>query len=678
MKVSGTFGTIGRKVRLRFRGPLCSQNPIDGILFAFILCFAVLLDSGAQQQTASRAAKDAQDAESADQNPYVLKSTVREVLEDVQVVSANGVPVQGLSRADFQVFEDRTQQSIHGFDEHSPKLDRSNLPPADFQLPTDTFMNLERTPSSGPPCVVVLDELNTSIEFQMYAYQQIMQFLRKKEVGTPVAIFLLGDRFEMLEGFTADRDRLGAAMKRQAAKPKLTVRGEDSDFDDPTGADPAIVARRYQAAQMTLDAFIEIGKFLAAVPGRKNLLWFSRSFDTMPLSAESKKPDQSDKSHGSGMSKNAPSGMSKSTPTEMDQSVITEASFGQAYAQSHMAESAANYSLLVERLRKVTAELAVSHTAVYPIDERGLFTDPGDSAAINTCTPGAAQGKCKRIDTASQMNDHHNFVDTVNAEHATMLQIAEATGGKAFFNTNDLALAGLKALDAGSYYYTLSYSPKNAKFDGSFRHIEVRLKSNRGSGMYLTYRRTYVADDPKTLAPISMWNDPMEAALLHGAPEAQSILFKVKVDPEKTDVTGQLSTLPVPADGALKPKEKQRPEDKSQTAPEEMHTYDLRFAVVMGDQLKFTHAADGYYHGSLDLATVGYAADGRKLGGNRQNLDVSMPPQVFRKSIEDGFFHKMSVALPANASTLRIAVRDPASGNMGTIEIPLPIAEASN
>jgi hypothetical protein len=38
----------------------------------------------------------------------------------------------------------------------------------------------------------------------------------------------------------------------------------------------------------------------------------------------------------------------------------------------------------------------------------------------------------------------------------------------------------------------------------------------------------------------------------------------------------------------------------------------------------------------------------------------------------------MSVALPADASTLRIAVRDPASGKMGAVEIPLPIEEISN
>jgi len=642
------------------------------ILFAFILCFAVLPDSGAQQQTAALSAKNAQVAESADHVSFALRVTAHEVVEDVQVTGPDGAPVQGLSRADFQVFEDRTQQAIDGFDEHSPKLDRSNLPPADFQLPSDTFVNLEKTPSSGPFCVVVLDELNTSIDFQMYAYQQILQFLRKKDPGTPVAIFVLSDRLEMLEGFTADRERLIAAMKSKSARPKLTNQGGDSDFDynlNPslkTGLLSSIIGRRFESAEMTLDAFIEIGKFLAAVPGRKNLLWFSRSFDTMPLSAGSKGSDQSNKFPGSGTS----------APTEA--SFGHEESFGQGFAQSHMAESAADFNLLVQRLRKVTAELAVSHTAVYPIDERGLFTDPGESAALTTCTPGSAAESCKMVNTASQISDHREFIDTVNGEHATMEQIAEATGGEAFFNTNDLVGAGLKALNAGSYYYTLSYSPKNAKFDGGFRHIEVRLKPNRGSGLHLTYRRAYIADDPRTLAPISMGNDPLEAALLHGAPEAQSIVFKVKVDPEKTDVAGQVSALPVPADGALKPKEKRHPEDKGQTAPEGMQSYDLRFALVIGDQLKFTQAADGNYHGSLDMAAVAYAADGRKLGGNRQHLDIFMPPQVFHKSIEDGFFHKMSVALPADASTLRIAVRDPASGKMGAVEIPLPIEEISN
>ena len=40
-----------------------------------------------------------------------------------------------------------------------------------------------------------------------------------------------------------------------------------------------------------------------------------------------------------------------------------------------------------------------------------------------------------------------------------MEQVAEDTGGHAFYNTNGLAGATTKAIEAGSHYYTLTYTP---------------------------------------------------------------------------------------------------------------------------------------------------------------------------------------------------------------------------
>jgi VWFA-related protein len=55
-----------------------------------------------------------------------------------------------------------------------------------------------------------------------------------------------------------------------------------------------------------------------------------------------------------------------------------------------------------------------------------------------------------------------------------------------------------RALGNGSQYYTLSYTPTNAKADGSFRRIDVKLRS----GNYeLAYRRGYYATDTVFGAP---------------------------------------------------------------------------------------------------------------------------------------------------------------------------------
>ena len=45
------------------------------------------------------------------------------------------------------------------------------------------------------------------------------------------------------------------------------------------------------------------------------------------------------------------------------------------------------------------------------------------------------------------------------SENATMQQMAEATGGHAFLNMNNLGEAVEKAMESGANYYTLVYNP---------------------------------------------------------------------------------------------------------------------------------------------------------------------------------------------------------------------------
>ncbi len=77
-----------------------------------------------------------------------------------------------------------------------------------------------------------------------------------------------------------------------------------------------------------------------------------------------------------------------------------------------------------------------------------------------------------------------------------MEQIASDTGGKAYYNTNDLATAVKRAFDDGSHYYTMVYTPTNNKMDGSYRKINVQVTAN---GKFKTWR-IVTATTPTTLA----------------------------------------------------------------------------------------------------------------------------------------------------------------------------------
>jgi VWFA-related protein len=72
----------------------------------------------------------------------------------------------------------------------------------------------------------------------------------------------------------------------------------------------------------------------------------------------------------------------------------------------------------------------------------------------------------------------------------TLSEIAAATGGTAFQNSNDV-LAGLqRAFADGRQYYMLAYVPGNANPDGKFRAISVRLRDKK---MVVKAKRGYWA-----------------------------------------------------------------------------------------------------------------------------------------------------------------------------------------
>ena len=55
--------------------------------------------------------------------------------------------------------------------------------------------------------------------------------------------------------------------------------------------------------------------------------------------------------------------------------------------------------------------------------------------------------------------------------------LVNATGGKLFFNRNDVDVEIKKSEEFGSNYYTLTYQPSGGNFDGKFRHIKVSLRN---------------------------------------------------------------------------------------------------------------------------------------------------------------------------------------------------------
>src|SRR5262249_6773308 len=89
-----------------------------------------------------------------------------------------------------------------------------------------------------------------------------------------------------------------------------------------------------------------------------------------------------------------------------------------------------------------------------------------------------------------ELEQQHNARE---AERASMDQVAEETGGKAFFGDRTQQAVNA-ALQEATAYYLISYLPVNRNYDGRFRKIKVVLD---GSKYHLAYRHGYYAVDPE-------------------------------------------------------------------------------------------------------------------------------------------------------------------------------------
>jgi len=221
-----------------------------------------------------------------------LRTDARAVLEDV-VVTDHEDEVHGVERARFRIFEDGTEQTISFFDEHRPAASAGILP---LSIPPGTWTNLPDYPEASALNVVLLDELNTSVLSQETARRELLSYLHKIPAGASLAIFTLSSRLRLVQGFTTDTAQLANALQDPKAAPRASaldapsaealitamarmggsaaeVAAKDLQFEKEIAA-----VNRSDRSQITLAALRQLARYLSAIPGRKDLIWYSTFF----------------------------------------------------------------------------------------------------------------------------------------------------------------------------------------------------------------------------------------------------------------------------------------------------------------------------------------------------------------------------------------------------------------
>lgn len=580
-----------------------------------------------------------------------------EVEVDVVVTDSRGHPVRGLSVVDFRVQENNATQKIRYFHEFAGNPQSAAVQARPAAKPANVFSN-DLAPGPDRALVaLVLDFVNTPIESQQYAKEELLKFLRKKPAGMQFALFVLGERLELLHGFTADENVLLASVSTKKSIGRFSRQlGATVDLSTLIAANKERAAidfsnqtavqhlEHLQASmragdldrriRLTVDAFSQLARYMAGIPGRKNIVWLSGSFPR-------------------GFFPNM--GVSSDAPTTFSAEVR-------------------NYQ---EDLKRITNRLAEVHAAVYPVDVRGNLADsiynaetganpiatpaPGSQAqgppGRAAPTPGAGTTTAMSIQAPSELQQQYTSgQDSRAAEQATMDEVAESTGGKAFYNTNGILKAVETAVEQASEYYMFSYAPENTKFDGAFRKIRVSLEKK---GYHLAYRRGYFANPRGSgINAAEMAQELGRAAMQSGAPQAHELLFSARIVPLGKPVRRELEQ-----DG--------QSATAGEKKPVEVQKYAIDYAVA-GPQLGFTMNGE-VRQMVLDFMASAFSDDGSNMARTAVQTTSNLKPEVYRDVLVGGLRMHQEVDVPVSASSLRLGVMDEIARYLGTLDVPLPI-----
>jgi VWFA-related protein len=565
-----------------------------------------------------------QTAEPDNNSGRVFKTTARIVVVDVVVTGKNHRPLTGLHQQDFQLMEDGHPQTIHYFEEHSGAQPIQVSVP---DLPPNVFTNIPRVKLGDSVTVLVLDSLNTPLDDQRRVHAQVLKYLKRPQPGRRIAIFTLGKQLRLIQSFTDDPALLAAALnqgkKGAQASPLLQSTAETASTQETVGAmmeyapEAAAAMQQFAAEQssirtdvrikLTLAALQQLADYLAALPGRKNVAWFSGAFPVVIF------PD--------------PDG-----------------------AQPFGAQSDNQ-----EQVRKTDALLTSAQVAIYPVGAEGVTVDSLYSAGADS-----------RLTTQSELSRPQGGAQERNSNHAAMDVIAKQTGGVAFYSSNSLTDALDRVAGHGSNYYTLTYTSTNPATDGKYRKIQVALDR---SGYQVDYRRGYYADDRKSTQALAAkpgpGDDLLSPFLRPGWPESTQIPLTLRVTRSSAPPrTSSASTTSGPS-GAGSAQGGDNPNLKGALT---RYSVDL---MIPARSLQFELGPDGHHHVRIEAGLMVYNRAGNPLNWILRQVNLNLDGSRYAIVQANGVNLYLQIDGPEDAVSLRGGVYDLNANLTGTLAIPL-------
>ncbi|MDR3719127.1 MAG: VWA domain-containing protein [Bryobacteraceae bacterium] len=547
----------------------------------------------------------------------VIHSSSRLVELSVVAHDKQGRPIQDLTRDDFVIFDSDKQRDIAVF---AVQTAEPGPPPGAPQQGQITLSNRAPRQTEHPTAatVILFDSLNLGdLDSLLYGQRELLKFLQTLHPGDPVALYLLaGPQVRVIHDFTDSIDSLVNAAQRASGKLPLNGSGAYSGFGlgqfsalsnflGVSRLDLSSLERR-TTQEWTLSGLEAIANRLEGIPGRKNLVWITRGVDLT---------------------------------TQMDISSFVAA---ETFGANHELEV---YSARVKRLTSVFNRADV---AVYPIDPQGLMTDldvvgrPIPTSPIGSNGVSASSGPVGHASSGGaaepmpQPSSAVPFMETRSAVNspnwASMDMFADETGGRAFYNANDMVGSIRRAFEDAKVTYLLGFYVDDSSWDGKYHKLYVRI---RRPGTQLRARRGYWASSAREE------NAEQREESLHNA--ASSPLEATGIG-----VTLNLESNPLP-----------------------LGAHDLVIKVDPRD-VRFAQR-NGRWNADLDVLFVELTPDGRSLGGQKDQVQCRFSENTYAQTMDLGLFLPRQIYVAPGGARLRVVVRDESTGAEGSISVPIRV-----
>jgi VWFA-related protein len=557
-----------------------------------------------------------------DDDDEVVRITTNLVQVDAVVTDRDGRQVTNLSAEDFEILENGKPRQVTNFS-YVRVAQPTTTPEPERARPRER--NAAATPPVPPARLrpeqvrrtfaLVVDDLMMSAESVHFARQALRKYVDEQiESGDLVSIIRTSAGIGALQQFTNDRQRLYAAIERVRWSPRrggsTTAFEQTLDATNPGGVPGSVDGdrlslkdfdelRRERFTVGTLGSLDFIVRGMRELPGRKAVVLFSDGFPLRDSRGDT-----------------------------------------------------ARYLTGFQRLIDLANRASV---VFYTVDARGL-QPVGPFASDNTAGSPRAPG----MDGQPLLGPGTGGIPTheigarvlsartgaLSASQGTLKTLADATGGTALINQNDLNKGIRRALDDMSGYYLIGYRPDDSAFDpltGRVRFNSLKVNVKGRSDLRVRTRTGYI-----------------------GRPEAET-------QPKPQTRTGQLMAALVSPFGAAGVN--LRLTSFFIDTPGNGGTSVRSMLLIDPRTLTFERQPDGQQQTKLDIVAVTFGEDGRVIDQLNRIETIRVPADSLERFKREGMVYDLNVPVKKpGAYQLRIAVRDTATERTGSasqyVEVP--------